>query len=194
MFDTIPDVYVVDDDEPVRKSLERLLRSSGLYVRTFASAEDYLHAKVPAPGCLLLDVLMPGMTGLELQAHLRKAGSQIPIILMTAQEDLRVRAEALAGGAVAVLQKPLEEKLLLGAIDRALGRPESGAVPEGTVPATVLRNTVVLTRKTYRLLNEEPPVVSKWQLNPHLLRRGGSRSWPRAVQSNLPSGISAHKR
>jgi FixJ family two-component response regulator len=126
MANTRFDVFLVDDDESVRKSLERLLRSAGLQLKTFGSVADYLAADgSQVPGCLLLDVRMPGMTGLELQEQLQRAGSKIPVILMTAFEDAQVRLQALAAGAVAFLQKPFDEKMLLEAVFKALGRVRS---------------------------------------------------------------------
>jgi FixJ family two-component response regulator len=123
MPDTRFDVFVVDDDESVRKSLERLLRSSGLQLKTFASAAAFLaEDRLQVPGCLLLDVRMPGMSGLQLQEQLHNAGSKIPIIFMTAFEDPQGRVQALAAGAVAFLQKPFDEKMLLAAVFKALGR------------------------------------------------------------------------
>jgi FixJ family two-component response regulator len=119
------DVSVIDDDEPVRKSLQRLLRSVGLRVDTFASAEDYLLEPERNPGCLLLDVRMPGTDGLELQERLHQAGCTTPIIFMTAHDDSRARSQALAAGAAAFLQKPLDERTLLDAVYRALGRISS---------------------------------------------------------------------
>jgi FixJ family two-component response regulator len=123
MAEASSDVSVIDDDEPVRKSLQRLLRSAGLRVDIFASAEEYLHAEPPQhPGCLLLDVRMPGTSGLDLQEQLQAAGCTTPIIFMTAHEDGRARSRAFAAGAVAFLQKPVDDKALLEAIYRVLGR------------------------------------------------------------------------
>jgi FixJ family two-component response regulator len=123
MADASSDVSVIDDDEPVRKSLQRLLRSVGLRVDAFASAEDYLQAQPPQnPGCLLLDVRMPGTSGLDLQAQLQATGCKTPIIFMTAHEDCRAQTQALAAGAVAFLQKPLDDRALLAAVYQVLGR------------------------------------------------------------------------
>jgi FixJ family two-component response regulator len=123
MVEASCDVSVIDDDEPVRKSLRRLLRSMGFSVNTFASAEHYLEAHPQQEtGCLLLDVRLPGMSGVDLQENLRSAGCNISIIFMTAHEDASLRVEALAGGAIAFLQKPLAETTLFDAVSRALGR------------------------------------------------------------------------
>lgn len=116
-----PVISIVDDDESVRQSLTSLLRSVGFRVRAFASAEEFLKSGQPdATGCLLLDVRMPGMSGLELQRHLAAADVRVPIVFLTAQGDREVRARALRAGAVAFLVKPFSEKALLDAIQAAL--------------------------------------------------------------------------
>jgi two-component system, LuxR family, response regulator FixJ len=116
-----PLIAVVDDDDALRNSLDDLLQSVGFRVHGFASAEAFLQAQ-PAPetACLLLDVRLPGMNGLELQRQLGVMHRRIPIIFVTAYADDGVRAHALAAGAIAVLSKPCREADLLHAIDAAL--------------------------------------------------------------------------
>jgi FixJ family two-component response regulator len=116
-----PLIAVVDDDDALRDSLDDLLQSVGFRTHGFASAEAFLQAQ-PAPetACLLLDVRLPGMNGLELQRQLGVMRWQIPIIFVTAYADDDVRAHALAAGAIAVLSKPCREADLLYAIDVAL--------------------------------------------------------------------------
>ncbi len=116
-----PLIAVVDDDDALRNSLDDLLQSVGFRVQGFASAEAFLQAQ-PAPetACLLLDVCLPGMNGLELQRQLGVLHWRIPIIFVTAYADDDVRAHALATGAIAVLSKPCCEADLLHAIDVAL--------------------------------------------------------------------------
>ena len=110
-------IYVVDDDEPVRQALSRLLRSYGFQVMTFSSAQEFLDSVSPdAQGCLILDVKMPGMNGLELQEKLNSLGWKLPIIFITAYENPQDRKKALDNNAVAYLQKPLNDKDLLNAI------------------------------------------------------------------------------
>jgi FixJ family two-component response regulator len=122
MAEASSEVSVIDDDERPR-SLQRLLRSAGLRVNIFASAEEYLQAEPPQhPSGLLLDVRMPGTSGLDLQEQLQATGCTTPIIFMTAHEDARARSRALAAGAVAFLQKPVDDKALLDAIYRVLCR------------------------------------------------------------------------
>src|SRR5262249_2637618 len=114
-------IVVIDDDESVRKALRRLFRSSGRDVTTFASAEEFLQATEQlAPGCLILDVHLPGLSGLELQERLQAEGRVVPIVFITAYGNDQVRALALQAGAVAFLEKPFEEQALLEAVERAL--------------------------------------------------------------------------
>jgi FixJ family two-component response regulator len=116
-----PLIAVVDDDDALRNSLDDLLQSVGFRVQGFASAEAFLQAPpVPEAACLLLDVRLPGMNGLELQRQLAGMRWRIPIIFVTAYADDDMRAHALAAGAIAVLSKPCREDDLLQAIDVAL--------------------------------------------------------------------------
>lgn len=119
-----PRILVVDDDGPVRKALGRLFRGAGYEVELFTSAEEYL-ACAPAgpPACLVLDMRMPGMSGLELQRVIGGTAKSLPIVFVTGHLDEEARDQALAGGAITVLQKPLDEELLLDAIKSALGPP-----------------------------------------------------------------------
>ena len=116
-------ITVIDDDDSVRESLQSLLRSTGYTVSVFPSAEHFLQQPDhPDADCLILDVRMPGMSGIELQRHLRSQGVNLPIIFITALGDESTRARALAGGAVAVLVKPFSEELVLDALGTASGR------------------------------------------------------------------------
>ena len=115
-------VSVVDDDESVRESLPDLLREFGYAVDAFSSAEEFLASdSVAQTKSLILDIAMPGMSGLDLQLELKRREQEIPIIFITAQNDDAVRARALAAGAVAVLFKPFSDTVLLEALHSALG-------------------------------------------------------------------------
>lgn len=115
-----PLVAVVDDDESVRESLPDLLREFGFEARAFASAEEFLVSdSYGQTKCLVLDIAMPGMTGLDLQQELKVRGHKIPIIFMTAQKDESVRERALERGAVDVLLKPFTDTTLLRALNTA---------------------------------------------------------------------------
>ena len=110
-------IFVVDDDASVTRALKDLLESAGFRAETFGSAEDFLSSdRSEGPDLLILDVFMPGMTGLALQKQLASSGSKLPTILITAHEDTRIRQTALEEGAVAFLQKPFEDQTLLDAI------------------------------------------------------------------------------
>jgi len=121
MNDILPMVFVVDDDLGVLKSLARVLRSAGLEVATFSSPSEFLKQHVPrAAGCLVLDVAMPGLNGLELQAALTAKDSAIPIIFLTGRGDIPMSVQAMKGGAVDFLTKPIDDEDLLKAVHAAL--------------------------------------------------------------------------
>lgn len=113
-------VYVVDDDESVRRALERLLRSCGYHAVTFGSAEEFMEAtSCQGEGCLVLDIRLPGMTGLDLQEKLSSSGSKYAVILMTAHDNSQLQERARKAGAVAYLRKPFPEQSLLDAVQLA---------------------------------------------------------------------------
>ncbi len=114
-------VFVVDDDTSVRVALGRLTRSAGLEVETFASAEDLLKTwPSDSVGCLIVDVQLPGLSGLELQNELAALGSAVPIIFITAHDDPDARTEALNSGASGFLEKPFDDEALIAAIHTAI--------------------------------------------------------------------------
>lgn len=114
-------VYVVDDDPGVRKSLRWLIETLNVPVQTFASADEFLTAYQPkSPGCLVVDVVMPGMSGLELQQELRRRGDDIPIIVLTAYGSVHSAVDALKNGAVDFLEKPFDDNVLLEQIRKSL--------------------------------------------------------------------------
>jgi len=116
-------VFVVDDDDQVRRSLERLIGSIGLEVRAFDSAQAFLdHPQVNTPACLVLDVRMPGLSGLDLQQKLNEAGLRLPVIFMSGHGTVPLSVRAMKAGAADFLQKPFDEQEILDAINVALGR------------------------------------------------------------------------
>ena len=118
-----PTVFIVDDDEGVRNSLRFLLKSVGLATRTQSSAQEFLDTyKQAQPGCLVLDVRMPGMSGLELQQQLNLRGATIPVIFITGHGDIPMAVEAMQHGAFDFLQKPFRDQDLIDRIQRALER------------------------------------------------------------------------
>lgn len=125
MKPTDPIVFVVDDDLSVREALSSLIRSVGLRVETFASAQDFLrHQRPDATACLVLDVRMPGLSGLDLQRELAHAGERIPIIFITGHGDIPMSVRAMKAGAVEFLPKPFRDEDLLDAIREALERDQ----------------------------------------------------------------------
>jgi FixJ family two-component response regulator len=115
-------VAVVDDDESVRDAVHGVLRSVGLKVQAFSSAAEFLESgKQDQTGCLITDVQMPGMTGLELQARLAEDEHRIPIIFVTAFGNARMRAQAMRAGAIEFLGKPFDDEVLLESVRAALG-------------------------------------------------------------------------
>jgi len=116
-----PLLSIIDDDESVRESLPDLLREFGFAARAFSSAEEFLSSdSVGQTKCLILDVAMPGMTGLDLQKELRRLGQEIPVIFITAQKDETIRQQALKQGAVNFLYKPFSDTALLEALNAAV--------------------------------------------------------------------------
>jgi FixJ family two-component response regulator len=114
-------VYVVDDDPSVRRALERLLRSADYDAKAFASAPEFLDFTCPdMPGCLILDIKMPGLSGLELQDRLSEKGNSLPIIFITGHGTVPASVRAFKAGAIDFLQKPFKEKELLDAVFRAI--------------------------------------------------------------------------
>jgi len=121
--ETKPTIFVVDDDPSVRKSTELMLESVGFNVKTFDSAQHFLDAKLQEGlGCLILDVRMPEISGLELQQKLVSAKSPLPVIFITGHGTVPISVRAMKAGAIDFLQKPFEEQDLLDAINRALSR------------------------------------------------------------------------
>ena len=117
-------VFVVDDDMSVRKALERLLRSAGYRALTFESAEDFLDSTSSrSEGCLILDIRLPGITGLDLQEKLASSGAKYSVIIIAAHDEPGWRDRASKAGAVAFLKKPFHEHLLLDAVELACGKP-----------------------------------------------------------------------
>jgi FixJ family two-component response regulator len=118
-----PTVFVVDDDPSVRRGLERLLRSAGHRVETFGSAREFLErGDAEAGGCLVLDVRMPGQSGLELYEVLAAAGYSLPVIFITGHGDIPMAVRAIKAGAVDFLPKPFDDDALLEAVRQALAR------------------------------------------------------------------------
>jgi FixJ family two-component response regulator len=118
-------VFIIDDDPLYRRSSERLVRSVGFSVQSFESARDFLSSQRPnVPSCLILDVRLPGLSGLDLQRELVEAGVHIPIIFVTGHGDIPMSVQAMKAGAVEFLTKPFRDQALLDAIGQAIGRDQ----------------------------------------------------------------------
>ena len=114
-------VFILDDDASVRKALKRLIKVAGFKAQTFGSAREFIDSgHYQSAGILVLDVRMPGMNGLELQKYLTDSGSDMPIIFITAHEDIQARRKALEAGAIDFIKKPFDDQTLLDGIQRAL--------------------------------------------------------------------------
>ena len=118
-----PTVFVIDDDPSIRLAIEGLLKSEGLRSESFASTQEFLaRASADGPSCLVLDVQLPGLNGLDFQNQLASAGVDIPIIFITAHGDIPMSVRAMKSGAVEFLTKPFDGQILLNAIQQALER------------------------------------------------------------------------
>jgi FixJ family two-component response regulator len=121
-------VAVVDDKEPIRKALMRLMRSAGLSVQAFASGPEFLQSLgARLPDCVVLDLQMPHMNGFNVQAHLARKYAALPVIIFTGDDLPNARERAMAGGASAFLRKPAHDSILLGAISAATAHAPQGA-------------------------------------------------------------------
>lgn len=118
-------IAIVDDDEPLREALRSVLKAAGFRTRTFASAEDFLDAERRDTRCLILDVRLPGMSGIELQRRLLDGNSELPIIFVTAHGDASLRDSVMKAGAAGFLNKPVRSDALLKEIHAALGKTGS---------------------------------------------------------------------
>jgi FixJ family two-component response regulator len=116
-----PTVFIVDDDGRMRSAMQRLLKTVGLHSESFATPQEFLGRKLPdAPRCLILDMRLPGMSGLEVQSKLNETGAQIPIIFITSHGDIPMTVKAMKSGAVEFLTKPFRDQDLIDAIQQAL--------------------------------------------------------------------------
>jgi FixJ family two-component response regulator len=141
-------VFIVDDDAEVRAAMQRLLKTVGLHAEAFASAKDFLQRSMPqGPSCLILDVRLPGMSGLDVQRKLLAAGINLPIIFITAHADVPLAVRAMKSGAVEFLTKPVRGQDLLDAVEQALQRDEVMRQEQRDVAALQERYTTLTKRE-----------------------------------------------
>ena len=147
-----PVVFVVDDDESVRKALKRLVQSVGMNVETFATARDFLsRPHYEGPSCLVLDVRMPGLSGLDLQQELMKANLTVPIIFITGHGNIPMSVQAMKAGAVDFLEKPFEDQALLDLIQNAIEQDKQ-TLQEDAEKNEILKRFTSLTSREKEIL------------------------------------------
>jgi len=163
MTETDAVVFVVDDDAPVRESLKNLISSVGLRAELFASTQEFLRSKRPdVPSCLVLDVRLPGLSGLDLQKRITEAGMEIPIIFITGHGDIPMSVRAMKAGAVEFLTKPFRDQDLLDAIQLALERDRKAREQRAAIEdlrrrfaSLTAREREVMARVVAGLLNKQ---------------------------------------
>src|SRR3989339_1459328 len=144
-------IYIVDDDLSVRKGLSRLLNTIGFNVQLFSSAHDFLkHRQKDQNGCILLDVRMPGMNGLDMQERLNKSECSLPIIFITGHGDVPMSVQAMKKGAVNFLTKPFDEQHLLAAIKEAIEKNRQKRIQYGNV-RTIRNRLKILTSREHEV-------------------------------------------
>jgi len=168
-IDLIPTVFVIDDDASVRKSLSRLLRSLGFEVETFAAAELFLKRyPYDGVGCIILDIMMPGLDGIGLQDQLSKADYGMPIIFITGHGDIPMSVRAMKKGAVDFLPKPFDDEELLQAVKKAIEKDIQAREERGEV-RQVLERLRLLTAREYEIL----PYITAGMLNKQIAYKLG---------------------
>ncbi len=164
-----PTVFLVDDDPAVRDSLQFLMRSVGQRLESFATAQEFLDAYDPArPGCLVLDVRVPGMSGIELMERLSKMGSHLPVIIISGHADVPTAVHAMKEGAVDVLEKPFKDQVLLDRINAAF-QMNAAALTEEAQRTDVQRRLACLTPREREVLE----MLVKGEINKEIARKLG---------------------
>ncbi len=192
MSNADPSVLLIDDDPEFRDSVVRLLRTIGLHAREFSSVADFLKADPPeGPTCLVLDIRMPGRSGLELQRDLVAANKQVPIIFITAHADVPMTVQAMKGGAIEFLTKPFRDQDLLDAIQAGLARDRARRESDSALAALKERFDMLSSREHEVMLGVVAGRLNKQIANDigisestvkvhrvHLMRKMKARSLP----------------
>ena len=187
-----PSVLVIDDDPEFRDSVARLLEAVGLQTRQFSSVPDFLRADPPeGPTCLVLDVRMPGRSGLDLQRDLAAANRQVPIIFITAHADVPMSVQAMKGGAIEFLTKPFRDQDLLDAVENGLARDRTRQESERAFAMLKARFDMLSPREREIMLHIVAGRLNKQIANDiglaegtvkvhrtHLMRKMGARTFP----------------
>jgi FixJ family two-component response regulator len=207
MTDVASVVFVVDDDPSVRRAIKRLVESVGLRVEGFGSAREFLRSQRPdVPGCLVLDVRLPGISGLDFQRELREANIHIPIIFISAHGDIPMTVRAMRAGAVEFLTKPFRDQELLDAIQQGLERDLARRTQETEVAklrerfeSLTPRERELLPWIVSGLLNKQVADAigaSEATVKAHrsqLMRKMGASSMADLVRMTEKMGIAAHR-
>lgn len=196
-------VFVIDDDDAVRKSMHALLESDGFVTRGFESADMFLESFSPTDeGCLLVDVQMPGMNGLELQAHLAEKGIELPIIIVTGHGDVPMAVHALKAGAFDFIEKPFDDQTLLDSVQAALERHDTLQQQKSLIDDAKTRIGLLTPREhevMEQLVTGRPNKVIAYELGisartveahrARVLEKTQSRSLSQLVRTALTAGI-----
>jgi FixJ family two-component response regulator len=178
-------VFVIDDDPDIRAAMQRLLETVDLHAELFAAAQDFLQRKMPeVPSCLVLDLRLPGMSGLEVQRRLTEAGVKIPIIFITAHGDIPTSVRAMKSGAVEFLTKPFRDKDLLDAIEQALQRDER---------ARQQQNEIAVLQERYRSLTAREREVMGLVVSGMQTKQIASKLGTREITASVHRGHVMHK-
>ena len=189
MSDANPSVLIIDDDPEFRDSVARLLRSVGLHIQQFSSVSDFFNALPPdGPTCLVLDIRMPGRSGLELQRDLAAANKQVPIIFITAHGDIPMTVQAMKGGAIEFLTKPLRDQDLLDAVVAGLARDRARWESDKALRAVRERFDTLTSREREVMVQ-----VAAGRLNKQIAHEIGiTESTVKVHRTNLMRKMDAH--